>query len=72
MGLGKTNGGLLGLQVLTDSDVSKLASLPSRDMLLGKLVGQLNAPIQGLHYGLQWNLNKLVWALDAVKGTKKQ
>ena len=70
VGLGKTKGGLLGVQVLTDSDVTKLAALPSRDMLLGKLVRQLNAPIQGLHYGLQWNLNKLVWALDAVK-TKK-
>ena len=72
VGMGKTKGGLLGVQVLTDADVTKLAALPSRDMLLGKLVRQLNAPIQGLHYGLQWNLNKLVWALDAVKGTKKQ
>jgi large subunit ribosomal protein L10 len=70
VGLGKTKAGLLGVQVLSDAEVTKLATLPSREQLLGKLVGQLNAPIQGLHYGLQWNLNKLVWALDAVKGKK--
>ena len=70
VGLGKTKAGLLGAQVLSDEALSRLASLPSRDVLLGNLVRQLNAPIQGLHYALQWNMNKLVWALDAVK-TKK-
>jgi large subunit ribosomal protein L10 len=69
-GMGKTKGGLLGDTVLTETDVAKLATLPSKEMLLGKLVRQLNAPIQGLHYALQWNMNKLVWALDAVKGKK--
>ncbi len=68
--VGKAKGGLLGDMPLTAEDVTKLASLPSRDVLLGRLVGQLNAPIQGLHYALQWNLNKLVWALNAVKEKK--
>lgn len=69
-GMGKTKAGLMGTTVMSDADVTKLATLPSRDALLGKLVRQLNAPIQGLHYALQWNMNKLVWALDAIK-TKK-
>lgn len=69
-GMGKTKAGLLGAQVLSESDVTKLAALPSRELLLGKLVRQLNAPIQGLHYALQWNMNKLVWALEAVKNKK--
>lgn len=69
-GMGKTKAGLLGSQVLSESDVTKLAALPSRDVLLGKLVRQLNAPIQGLHHALQWNMNKLVWALEAVKNKK--
>ncbi len=69
-GMGKTKAGLLGTQVLSDEAVMRLASLPSRNVLLGTLVRQLNAPIQGLHYTLQWNMNKLVWALDAVKGKK--
>lgn len=69
-GFGKTKGGLLGDKVLAEADVATLAALPPRQMLLAKLVGQLNAPIQGLHYALNWNLNKLVWALDAVKKSK--
>jgi large subunit ribosomal protein L10 len=69
-GIGKTKGGLLGDVALSDKDVTKLASLPSKQILLGRLVGQLNAPIQGLHYSLQWNLNKLVWALNSVKEKK--
>lgn len=70
VGFGKTKGGLLGNAVLTEADVTRLATLPSRELLLGRLVGQLNAPIQGLHRSLQWNLNKLVWALNGIKEKK--
>ncbi len=69
-GVGKPKAGLMGAAVMNESDIAKLATLPSREVLLGKLVGQLNAPIQGLHYALQWNMNKLVWALNAIKGKK--
>ncbi len=69
-GMGKTKAGLMGSTVMSDADVTKLATLPTREVLLGKLVRQLNAPIQGLHYALSWNMNKFVWALNAVKGKK--
>lgn len=69
-GFGKTKGGILGTHTLSESDVTRLALLPTRQALLGQLVGQLNAPIQGLHYALNWNINKLVWALNAVGKTK--
>jgi large subunit ribosomal protein L10 len=69
-GFGKTKGGILGTHTLTEADVTRLAALPTRQVLLGQLVGQLNAPIQGLHYALNWNINKFVWALHAVKITK--
>lgn len=69
-GFGKAKGGLLGAVPLSEADVTRLATLPSRDMLLGSLVRQLNAPIQGLHYALQWNMNRLVWGLNAVKEKK--
>jgi large subunit ribosomal protein L10 len=68
--LGKTKGGLIGSTVLTGRDVTRLSQLPGREVLLGRLVGQLNAPIQGLHHALSWNLNKLVWALSAIKDKK--
>ena len=70
-GAGITKGGLLGTTMLTEADVTKLSALPARPQLLGRLVGQLNAPIQGLHYALNWNLNKLVWGLNAVKNKKQ-
>lgn len=70
-GIGKTKGGLMGETVLSGQDVERLSQLPGKDALLGKLVGQLNAPIQGLHYALQWNLNKLVWALNGIKEKKQ-
>jgi len=70
MTFGKTKGGLLGNTALTEEEVMRLATLPTKDVLLGKLVRQLNSPIQGLHYALQWNLNKFVWALEAVKNKK--
>ena len=66
-GVGRTKAGLLGTNALTEEDVTRLALLPAKNVLLGQLVGQLNAPIQGLHYALSWNINKLVWALNAVK-----
>lgn len=69
-GVGKTKGGLLGNTILTDAEVTRLSVLPTRDVLLGRLVGQLNAPVQGLHYALSWNINKLVWAINAIKNSK--
>jgi large subunit ribosomal protein L10 len=68
--LGKTKGGLLGGQILSSTEVTRLAALPNREVLLGQLAGQLNNPIQGLHYALSWNINKFVWALNAVKNKK--
>ena len=70
-GLGKTKAGLMGDAVMTEPELVRLASLPTRDVLLATLVRQLNAPIQGLHHALQWNMSRLVWALDGVR-TKKQ
>ncbi len=71
-GAGKTKGGLLGAQLLSDAEVTRLASLPTREILLAQLASQLNAPISGLHYALSWNINTLVWALSAVKEIKSK
>ena len=70
-GVGKTKGGLLGQTFLSDTDVTRLAALPNRQILLSQFALQLNAPIQGLHYALSWNINKFVWALRAVKDNKQ-
>lgn len=69
-GFGRTKGGLLGDKLLTEDEVTKLATLPSRTVLLAQLVGQLSAPIRGLQYALSWNINKLLWGLNGIKGIK--
>jgi len=45
----RIKGGILGDRLLTAEDVANLAILPSKDVLLARLVGQLNAPLQALH-----------------------
>lgn len=69
-GVGIPKGGLMGTTVLSDADVTRLAGLPTRNVLLAQLAGQLNGPIQGLHYALSWNINKFVWAMNGVREKK--
>ena len=69
-GMGKTRGGFMGETVLSDGDVTRLAQLPTHKVLLAQLVRQLNAPIQGLHYALSWNLKKFVYALREIQSSK--
>lgn len=68
---GKVKFGLMGNDPVAESDIERLSSLPTRNVLLSKLVGQLQAPVQGLHNALSWNIRKLVWTLDAVKSKKQ-
>lgn len=70
-GVGKTKGGLLGKTALTEAEVTRFSQLPTRQILLGNVAGQLMAPISGLHYALSWNIRKLVYALNAVKEKKQ-
>ena len=59
-------GTLLGEDQLTD-----LASLPSREEMLGKLAGVLNAPISNLAFVLNGILSQVVYVLNAVKDKKE-
>lgn len=67
---GKIKGGLLGSEEMDEAGAKRLADLPPRLALLAQLVGQMKAPISGLHNALSWNMKKLVWTLDSIK-TKK-
>lgn len=44
----KITGGFLGDRVLTAAEVETLATLPSREVLLAMVLGQMNAPITAL------------------------
>jgi large subunit ribosomal protein L10 len=63
-------GGFLGNKMLTPKEISTLATLPSREILLGKVMGglqgplyalvyQMNAPLQGLMTVLQGRIKQL-------------
>jgi large subunit ribosomal protein L10 len=50
--------------------IKKLASLPSREELLGRLVGSLSAPTRNLASALSATSRNLVYALKAVQEQK--
>ena len=63
-------GGVLGTKVLSVGDVTALADLPSRDELLAKFAGLLQAPIQQFAGLLQAVPAKFAYALQALIDTK--
>ncbi|HVA96504.1 MAG TPA: 50S ribosomal protein L10 [Candidatus Acidoferrales bacterium] len=62
--------GILDGKVVTDQEVTKIASLPPLPVLQAQLLGQMKAPISGLHRALQWNLQSLVMTLKAIESKK--
>lgn len=62
--------GVLEGKGLTAAEVEQLASLPSKQQLLGQLVGTLNAPISGFVNVLAGNMRGLVTVLTAIKDQK--
>jgi large subunit ribosomal protein L10 len=63
-------GGLLGLQGLPPADVAALAKLPSRHVLLGRLVGTLAAPMSQLVGVFQQKVASVLYVLRAIEGKK--
>jgi large subunit ribosomal protein L10 len=66
----KVKGGFLGNKLLTPKDITTISTLPSRQVLLGKVMGgiqgplysmmnQLNAPLRGLVTVLQGRIKQL-------------
>ena len=52
--------------------VKALADLPSREVLLAKLIGSMQAPISGLVNVLHGTLRNFVYVVDAVRQKKEQ
>ncbi len=64
--------GLLEGKVIDVDAVKELSDLPSREVLLAKVVGGMQAPITGMVRCLQGNISNLVYALDAIRQQKEQ
>ncbi len=66
----QVRGGLLEASLIDADAVKALASLPSREALLGQFVGTMAAPLSGLVTVLQGVLSGFVRALDQVAQQK--
>jgi large subunit ribosomal protein L10 len=58
-------GGILGDRLLTADDVANLATIPPREILVSRLLGQLQAPLQGLHNVLSAPMRGLLNVMQA-------
>ena len=69
----KTNlkGGVLAGKAMSEAEIKNLASLPSKEELIAKMLGSLNAPITGLVMALSGVPRNLVYALNAIKEKKE-
>lgn len=65
-----TLGGILEKKFVSKEKVVELSKLPSKQQLLGMLLGQINAPVSGFVTALSGNLRNLVYVLNAVKDSK--
>ncbi|KKP80255.1 MAG: 50S ribosomal protein L10 [Candidatus Moranbacteria bacterium RIFOXYA12_FULL_35_19] len=66
----KISGGILGKKILSKEEVMALSKLPSKEELLAKLVGTLNAPVSGFVNVLAGNLRGLVQVLKSISEVK--
>lgn len=63
-------GGYLDGRVLSVADIEALAKLPSREVLIAKALGSMQAPASNFVGVLAAIPRKLVYALNAIKATK--
>ncbi len=67
----RIKGGLLGAEVLSADDVMKLASMPSRDELLARMLGSLQSPVTKVAIALNQTVSKIAYAISAVADQKE-
>jgi large subunit ribosomal protein L10 len=59
-------------QVLSPGQITALAELPPREVLLGRMLSSMQSPLSGLVGVLQGVLRQLLYALQAIKDAKEQ
>ena len=64
-------GGMLGDRAIDAGQLTRLATLPSREVLLGRVAGGMAAPLAGMAGVLSANLRNLVGVLSAVADKKR-
>lgn len=63
--------GIMDGKFIDSAQAKEFSTLPPREVLLAQLIGQMQAPIYGLHTVLSGTLRKLLYALNAIKEKKE-
>jgi large subunit ribosomal protein L10 len=69
---GEVRAGVVENAVIETEQIQALAKLPSKEILIAKVVGGLKSPLYGLVNVLVGPMRKLVYALNAVKEKKEK
>ena len=64
-------GGVLEGKKISDEDLKSIAALPSKEVLIAKMLGSMNAPAQNVVYALSGVSRNLVYALEAIRKQKE-
>lgn len=64
-------GGVLEGKKISENDLKDISALPSKEVLIAKLLGSMNAPAQNIVYALSGVSRNLVYVLDAVRKQKE-
>ncbi len=67
----KITGGVFDGKFLSQGDVKAISELPSKEVLIARILGSIKAPHQGLVTVLNGVSAKLVRAVNAIKETKQ-
>ena len=63
--------GVLDGKMISVDNIKALAELPSKEVLLAKMLGSMQAPISGLANVLQGTIRNFVYVLEAVRKEKE-
>jgi len=61
----QVRGGIAGQRTIDEAALATIATLPSREVLLGRVVGQIQAPLYGLVSVLSGTIRKFAYVLQA-------
>lgn len=64
--------GILESKIMDKGQVESLAQLPTKEQLLGKVVGTINAPVSGFVNVLAGNIRGLVQAMKGIADSKQK
>ena len=68
----KVLAGLMDNRVLGIPELTELAKMPSREVLLSRFIGSLSSPVQKMAFALHQTVAQLVYAFDAVARRKAE